>query len=71
MPSSVILHTKYFPSTAVLRVIFVSGSIYDYKAVPEKVYKEMIGSASKGIYLNKNIKGHYDFEKIKDGSSPS
>jgi hypothetical protein len=38
--------------------------VYDYKDVPEEVYKAMKTSGSKGIYLNTHIKGNYKFEKI-------
>jgi len=65
MPSSVIAHMIYHADTLTLRIIFVSGMIYDYKEVPETVYLAMKSSGSKGIYLNKYIKGHYAFEKIK------
>ncbi|PWV47639.1 KTSC domain-containing protein [Chitinophaga sp. S165] len=54
----------YDRDTATLRVIFVSGLIYDYKNVPEEVYQAMKTSFSKGIYLNKHIKGHYEYEKV-------
>lgn len=64
MPSSVVASIQYDPATAILRVIFVSGSVYDYKKVPEKVYKEMKAATSKGIFLNKYIKGSYPFRKI-------
>jgi hypothetical protein len=39
--------------------------VYDYKNVPEDVYNEMKSYTSKGTYLNKKIKGRFDFEKIK------
>lgn len=65
MPSSVISTTSYDPSTSALRIIFVSGMIYEYKNVPEEVYVAMKTSGAKGIYLNKHIKGKYEFEKIK------
>jgi uncharacterized Fe-S cluster-containing MiaB family protein len=65
MPSSVVAAIKYDPETDTLRVIYVSGSVYDYKEVPEKVYKEMKGAFSKGEYLNKHIKPKYKFEKVK------
>ena len=48
-----------------LRVIFQSGSIYDYLKVPEKVYNEMKKASSKGEFLNKEIKPNYEFEKIR------
>jgi len=54
----------YDKDTATLRVIFVSGLVYDYKNVPEEVYLAMKTSGSKGTYLNKHIKGHYAYEKV-------
>jgi hypothetical protein len=64
MPSSVVSAMHYYPVTSTLRIIFVSGLIYDYKNVPEKVYKEMKKSSSRGTYLNQHIKGTYDYEKV-------
>jgi len=64
MPSSVISRYSYDSATATLRVVFVSGVVYDYKKVPEEVYEAMKASASKGVYLNKFIKPVYSFEKI-------
>ncbi len=66
MPSSVVTAMKYYPDTCILRVIFVSGMVYDYKNVPENVYKAMRSASSKGEFLNKEIKGKYEFEKISD-----
>ncbi|MFY0254792.1 KTSC domain-containing protein [Chitinophaga sp. 30R24] len=65
MPSSVVAHMIYRANTHTLRIIFVSGMIYDYKEVPEAVYLAMKSAESKGIYLNKHIKGHYNYEKIR------
>lgn len=64
MPSSVVSAIKYDVQSATLRIIFVSGMVYEYKEVPEEIYNEMKTSGSKGTYLNKHIKGHYAFEKI-------
>ncbi|HET9432210.1 MAG TPA: KTSC domain-containing protein [Chitinophagaceae bacterium] len=64
MPSSVVAAIKYDANTSTLRVIYVSGSVYDYKDVPEKAYKEMKAASSKGEFLNKHIKPNYAFEKI-------
>ncbi|MDB5122711.1 MAG: ATPase protein [Mucilaginibacter sp.] len=68
MPSTVVASMKYDPEKATLRVVFVSGMIYDYKNVPEEEYIRMKTSGSKGIYLNKHIKGKYEFEKVKDNA---
>lgn len=64
MPSSVVSSFSYDYASATLRVVFVSGMVYDYLNVPEKVYTAMKASASKGIFLNTKIKGHYSFKKI-------
>lgn len=65
MPSSVVAAIRYDETTATLRVIFQSGSIYDYLKVPGKVYGEMKKASSKGEFLNKEIKPNYEFEKIR------
>ena len=65
MPSSVVASFKYDRTKSVLRVFFVSGSVYDYFRVPETVYEEMKQSGSKGTFLNSRIKGAYRFKKVK------
>lgn len=65
MPSSVVAHMKYDPLTAVLRITFVSGLVYEYMNVPEQVYTSLKISGSKGRFLNRYIKGHYRYKKIE------
>jgi len=65
MPSTVIASLRYDPESTTLRVIFVSGKVYDYKNVPIEVYNQMKNAPSKGYYLNKHIKGNYDYKKLK------
>jgi len=65
MPSSVVATIKYNPETSILRVVYVSGHVYDYKNVPEQVYEKMKTASSKGVFLNQFIKTGFDFEKIK------
>ena len=65
MPSSVVAAIRYDVKASTLRVVYVSGAVYDYKKVPEKIYNEMKVASSKGEFLNKNIKPNYEFEKIK------
>jgi len=64
MPSSVIASIQYDQQTHTLRVVFVSGMVYDYMNVPPEIYTAMKRSGSKGIYLNRHIKGHFEFKKI-------
>ena len=56
---------KYNADTQTLRIFYVSGSVYDYKNVPEDIYEKMRTSGSKGIFLNREIKTHFGFEKVK------
>ena len=63
MPSSVIAAMDYDSASEILRISFVSGMIYEYRNVPEKIYKRMKGATSKGIFFNRNIRGKYPFEK--------
>lgn len=65
MPSSVVAAIRYDENTSKLRVIFQSGSIYDYLNVPQNVYNEMTKAFAKGEFLNKQIKPNYRFEKIR------
>jgi hypothetical protein len=65
MPSSVVAYMSYKADLKTLRVHFVSGVVYDYKKVPPEVYEAMKTADSKGTYLNKHIKGHYEFKKIR------
>jgi hypothetical protein len=65
MPSSVVAGISYQAETGTLRVWFVSGSIYDYKEVPAAVAEALKASSSKGRYLNLQVKGKYDYEKIR------
>jgi hypothetical protein len=64
MPSSVVSSMHYDPGSSTLRIIYVSGEVYDYMRVPESIYKAMKSSGSKGTYLNKYIKGRYEFKKV-------
>jgi hypothetical protein len=63
MPSSVVARMIYDEATETLRIVYVSGLVYDYKKVPLEVYEAMQASDSKGTFLNQEIKGKYVFEK--------
>jgi hypothetical protein len=66
MPSTVIDTFHYEKETKSLIVVFVSGAVYSYKNVPEKVYQQMKNAFSKGVFLNTKIKDNYDFEKLNE-----
>ncbi len=62
--STVIKEVGYDPATKVLTVVMVKDNeTYEYKNVPESVYKGMLAAESKGAFFAKNIKGKYEFTK--------
>lgn len=65
MPSSVIASVNYDPVSATLIIEYLSGMVYHYKSVPEKIYKELKAAGSKGRYLNYHVKGKFIFEKVE------
>jgi hypothetical protein len=63
MPSSVIKKYFYKPEPQILTIVYVSGAVYDYLDVPQEVFDDFRAAFSKGIYLNKNIKPNFRYEK--------
>ncbi|MBC9930628.1 KTSC domain-containing protein [Chitinophaga qingshengii] len=63
MPSSVIRAFYYDAPHAVLRIVFVSGAVYDYQAVPASVYEAMRKAFSKGTFFNNEIKDKFEFSR--------
>lgn len=49
-----------------LEVEFKNGSIYRYKGVNNRTFKDMLASSSKGKFLNAAIKGIYPYKKYRD-----
>lgn len=64
MPSSVVKYFNYNADSATLRIHYVSGMVYEYLDVPEEVYTALKQSRSKGTYLNKFIKGKFEYKKV-------
>jgi hypothetical protein len=63
MPSTVISAIDYDAEKQVLQITFVSGMIYAYKDVPPEIYHALKTSGAKGVYLNRHVKGKFEFEK--------
>jgi hypothetical protein len=66
MPSTVIESFRYDAGSKTLRVTFLSGSVYDYHNVPENVFSKMKSYKSKGTFLNRFIKGFYEFSHVRE-----
>ncbi|MCH8900576.1 MAG: KTSC domain-containing protein [Acidobacteria bacterium] len=46
-----------------LHIIFKDSSLYVYLNVPVQIYEELQGAPSKGSYLNREVKGTYEYDK--------
>lgn len=62
--SSNIARFGYDEATNTLGVEFKSGGEYQYFDVPQAVFEQMQGAASKGQFLAQNIKGHYRYARV-------
>ena len=47
-----------------LHVRFLNGATYVYSDVEDGVFEELLQAPSKGSYLNRNIKGRYQYAKL-------
>jgi hypothetical protein len=65
MPSTVIRSFIHIPESNILRITFVTGTIYDYLDVSVETYEAMKASFAKGIFFNEKIKGKYECVKVK------
>jgi len=48
-----------------LQVEFIVGSVYQYEGVPEVVYKDFLTAPSHGRFFESNIKGKYQYRKVR------
>lgn len=64
MPSSVISGFDYDAEYATLTVVFVSGRIYRYFAVPAEIAAAFRKATSKGTFFNTRIRDRYPFREI-------
>lgn len=65
MPSSVIRQFSYDEPPRRLRIMFMSGDIYDYLDVPPMIFEGLGAAASKGRFFAARIRGRYAFERIR------
>ncbi|HEX2787812.1 MAG TPA: KTSC domain-containing protein [Ignavibacteria bacterium] len=55
----------YDEATKTLEVKFIDGDVYQYFKVPEKIYLDLLTASSIGAYLNKEIKGKFEYRKME------
>ena len=51
--------------SSTLEIEFTNGSVYQYHGVPESVHVGMMNAASKGSYLDQNVKkAGYSYTRV-------
>ncbi|MBU0712967.1 KTSC domain-containing protein [bacterium] len=53
----------YDVDTQELHIQFLSGGYYIYNNVPRAIYDDLMNASSKGSFLNREVKGIYQFTK--------
>ena len=61
--SSNIESIGYDDASQELHVTFLSGTYYIYNNVPREVYDNLMNAPSKGSFLNREVKGIYQYVK--------
>lgn len=62
--SSNIATVGYNSNTNILEIEFQTGSVYQYKNVPQTVYSSLISASSCGAYFDSEIRNVYPYERI-------
>jgi hypothetical protein len=65
MESSALAAVVYDGHRQVLQAEFRDGSIYQYSAVPARVYEELQSANSKGGFFNRSIRGHFPEQRLR------
>lgn len=68
MPSSVIRRFSYDEPHRRLRILFTSGEVYDYEAVPPEVVADFRAAGSKGRFFGPNIRDRYRYRRLERGA---
>lgn len=62
--STSVVSIGYDPALQVLEIEYHQGNVYQYQGVPQDVFDQLMGSPSKGAFINDQIKKFYVFVKV-------
>lgn len=63
--SSALRHLTYHRTHERLDVEFRDGSIYQYSAVPLRIYHDLMGAESKGAFFNRHIRTRFAEKMVR------
>ena len=69
--SSLLADAVYHPDSEELELVFHSGAIYRYRAVPRQIYQDLLHAESKGIYFNSMLRNRFPYVKVNSANSAS
>jgi hypothetical protein len=55
---------QYDEATGTLEVEFLSKEVFQYRSVPNDIYKNMLNASSKSRFFDDNIRNSFASEKI-------
>ena len=61
---SSVLAAMTYSREATLELVFRSGAIYRYFAVPSRVVEGLIAAKSKGGYFNRQLRNHFRYQRL-------
>lgn len=64
LESSAVVSVGYDRSRRVLEVEVDGGAVYQYLAVPARVYFGLLSADSRGRYYNQQIKPNYEYRRL-------
>lgn len=62
--SSSISSIGYDNESQILEIEFKNGSLYHYFDIPQSIFDQLMNASSHGTYLNRTIKGSYNYRRI-------
>ncbi|HYH11471.1 MAG TPA: KTSC domain-containing protein [Thermomicrobiales bacterium] len=66
--SSTLHSVGYDPVESILELEFHDGRLYQYSAVPEEIYRELMAADSKGRYFLTYIQDQYPYARTGDST---
>ena len=64
LQSHAVASAGYDTETRTLEIEFSSGRVYQFSEVPATVYEWLLRVPNKGVYVTRNITGHYAYEDV-------
>ncbi|GAA1735526.1 KTSC domain-containing protein [Microbacterium paludicola] len=62
--SSVIAEVGYDPELSAMDVLFTTGELYRYYAVPPSVHRGLLGADSPGAFFSQRVRDVYPVEHV-------